>query len=181
MNGLQGNQKSMSVPNAIAPIGIETESREIPLTRGMVALVDIQDYEWLMQWKWQAVNGRNTFYASRRKDVSMAREILSLKNGDKRKPDHLNGNGLDNRRCNLRISDNFLNGYNCKMQKHNTSGYRGVSKYRGGRWISYIKVGGMQIHCGYYGTPEEAAIAHDIASIKQYGENAMLNFPQEVK
>ena len=57
-------------------------AREIPLTRGMVALVDPQDYDRLMQWKWQAVKGRNTFYASRRLDISMAREILGLKKGD---------------------------------------------------------------------------------------------------
>ena len=101
--------------------------------------------------------------------------------GDPRKPDHRNGNGLDNTRKNLRVVDNYLNGYSCKMQRSNTSGFRGVSKYRGGRWISYIKVSGKQIHCGYYGTPEEAALAHDIASIKQYGENAMLNFPLEGK
>ena len=85
--------------------------REMPLTKGKVAIVDADDYEWLSQWKWSARFCNSIWYAVRgstcggkRKDFSMHREILGLRAGDGREVDHINRNSLDNRRINLRVS-----------------------------------------------------------------------------
>lgn len=83
--------------------------KTIPLTQGQVALVDDEDYEYLMQWKWCAAWNGNTYYAFRggkkehgkkRQMIKMHRDLLDTPRG--LEVDHLNGNGLDNRRCNIR-------------------------------------------------------------------------------
>jgi len=184
MSGLQENQKSTSAQNAIAPIGIKTGFREIPLTQGKVAIVDDEDYQRVSEHKWCANKSRYLFYATRsaicngkKITLLMHRFILNLAYGDKTIVDHINQDSLDNRKSNLRIATTWLNSYNCKMQRHNTSGYRGVTKYKNNRWEAYIKVGGEQKHCGYYSTPVEAALAHDVASLLAFGNDAMINFP----
>jgi hypothetical protein len=188
MSGLQESQQSMFAQNAIALIGIETESREIPLTRGLVAIVDVEDYPRVSQYKWSASKSKNTFYAIRNipdngwTSLSMHRFILGLGYGDKRITDHINRNGLDNRRSNLRIADSFLNAYNCKMQSSNTSGYRGVCWHnKTKRWWAYFKFERKIISCGYHKTPEDAAVAHDIKSREYWGRNAMVNFTEDQK
>jgi hypothetical protein len=92
----------------------------IPLTRGKVALVDDEDFEVLNTHKWYAHKDHCTFYACRqaedgsKKKMTMHRQLLSLKLGRPllkgEKTDHWNGNGLDNKRENLRLSTNAQNG-----------------------------------------------------------------------
>ena len=90
--------------------------------------------------------------------------------------DHRNGDGLDNRRCNLRICTKSQNSINRKMQSNNTSGYRGVYWHkRDKKWLAHIKIDGKKINFGYCSTKEQAAEAYNEAAKKHYGEFARLN------
>lgn len=109
--------------------------REIPLTKGQVALVDAEDFEWLNQWKWSVRFDKSTgcFYAQRyaysggvKQNIIMARLILGLEKGDLRQADHVDtGNTLDNRRFNLRIATQSQNNANRRIGRNNTSGFKG--------------------------------------------------------
>jgi hypothetical protein len=72
--------------------------------------------------------------------------------------DHINGNGLDNRMCNLRSVTHQQNNQNhVKPPKHNSTGFMGVSFFKGtNRFYSYIQVNGKKMHLGYFDTPDEA-------------------------
>jgi len=116
--------------------------------------------------------GRNTYYAERWFNTptnpsgkggtySMHREILGLTHGDKRYGDHINMNGLDNRRTNLRIVSGSLNAANSKLRTTNKSGYRGVSWHKHtNRWRAQFRFNGNLIHCGEFKTTEEAYAAY---------------------
>ncbi|KKM14674.1 hypothetical protein LCGC14_1703720, partial [marine sediment metagenome] len=100
--------------------------KRIPLTQGKFAIVDDDIFDYLSQWKWYAQKDRNTFYALRNvvvkgkaKTIRMHRQILNSKKGQQ--TDHLNGNGLDNRRCNLRICTRSQQAMNTKKRRNCTS------------------------------------------------------------
>lgn len=148
--------------------------REIPLTQGQVAIVDVADYDWLSEFKWYAAFASNiqSFYAVRRSGhdrVYMHREILGLVGGDKRFGDHISGDTLDNRRSNLRVATHAENKRNQCKQKNNTSGYKGVCWYVNQGWIARITVDNKRIFLGSFQTAEEAHIAYCKASIKYHG------------
>ena len=135
----------------------------IVLTQGKCAIVNDADFAWLSQWKWHAVKVRNTHYAMRPKGrngkILMHREILGLKKGDNKITDHINGNGLDNRRENLHTCSYYENSYNQHTVWGN-SRYRGVFwKKKQKRWVASINHKGKHIYIGSYKTEEEAAIA----------------------
>ena len=156
----------------------------IPLTRGEVAIVDDTDAAFLNQWKWSLSDSGKGYYAYRQ-DVRGGRQIqvfmhrlLTGAHGS-REPivDHKNGNGLDNRRENLRICNAFQNAWN--MRKH-----RGTSRFKGvcfdkhkRRWAAAIKCYGVQHHLGRFKSEESAALAYDEAARKLHGAFARLNFP----
>jgi len=85
--------------------------------------------------------------------------------------DHINGDGLDNRRQNLRVVTHAQNLMNQRRSAANTSGVKGVSWYRKtSRWKAQIAVFGKKMHIGYYLTKEEAAAAYEEASKRLHGE-----------
>jgi hypothetical protein len=149
--------------------------KKIPLTQGKFALVDDEDYGWLMQWRWCAAKRRNTYYANKHKS-DMHREILGLKHGDGKFVDHKDRNGLNNQKSNLRITTRSINALNCKVHSTNTSGYRGVSWFKG-KWQVQIVVKGRRVHCGYYKNKVVAAKVYDKEAIAFRGAHAKLNFP----
>lgn len=155
-------------------------TKSIPLTNGKVTLVDDGDFDWLNQWKWQGAKSR-TFYAVRRagwpvrKTVIMHRLILGI--SDEYEVDYINGNGLDNRRKNLRVATRSQNQANRGPQRNNASGYKGVMWNKGKRkWRARIQVEGRRIHLGYFDDPVEAAKAYDEAARKHFGKFAKTNF-----
>lgn len=165
-------------------------SKTIPLSQGLVAIVDDEDYEALNQWIWSARVGTTVTYAARyrRKEergrgasylVYMHREILGLGKGslDERRVDHINHDGLDNRKANLRIATSRENSRN-QRKFRGTSRYKGVAWYKPyDKWHASIGIEGTQKHIGYYTSEEEAAHAYDEVAQKIYGEFAVLNFP----
>lgn len=143
--------------------------KEIPLNHGKVALVDDEDYVNLSKYKWRARNPyKQLWYAVRDssrklgkpRTISMHVEIMGTPKG--RDTDHINGDGLDNRRENLRVCTHRENGQNRHQIK--TSKYPGVSweKYRR-KWRAAITVNGKTNHIGLFEVEEDAAVAYQQA------------------
>lgn len=154
----------------------------IPLNDGLYALVDGKNYKWLSKWKWSLARKKtNHLYAKRLarikgkpKTIMMHREILGLRQGDKKMSDHINNCGLDNREQNLRICTNKQNQMNSKVRVDNKCGYKGVVRV-GKKFRAIITSGGKQIHLGYFYKKEAAARAYDKAAIKLRGCFARTN------
>ena len=158
--------------------------KEIRLTRGMIALVDDDDFEYLNQWRWMAYKIRSYFYAARRlpgkrkdprKLILMHREILNNPNG--LEIDHKNHNPLDNQKNNLRIATHSQNMANRKAK--GTSEFLGVCiiNNRGHQYIrAGIKIDGRNFHLGTFNTQIEAALAYDKKAKEIHGDFANVNF-----
>jgi hypothetical protein len=90
--------------------------------------------------------------------------------------DHLNGDGLDNRKINLRYGPQYLNVANIGLSRHNTSGYKGVSwDKKKGKWAANIHLGNKKYFLGFFETKEDAAIAYNKRAFEQWGSYARLN------
>lgn len=156
--------------------------KRIPLTRGKFAIVDDEDYEWLMQWKWYASLNRGLWYAARQEQkgvnpkyscILMHRELLKPPNGFE--IDHHNNNSLDNRRFNLRICTHSNNLGNQKPQTGGSSKYKGVSWHKKNqKWRAQI--GKKRHSLGYFDNEIDAAKAYDKAAKELFGEFANVNF-----
>jgi hypothetical protein len=160
--------------------------KEIALTRGKVALVDDQDHDRLSRYSWYASRSGGVWYAKtgiwdgrRTAQIAMHRLLINADAGQL--IDHINGNGLDNRRSNLRLCCKAQNQQNQRARKNCSSRYKGVSfdAYTG-RWRAKVKAYGRITDCGRFANEEDAARAYDAAAIKVHGRFARLNFPQEV-
>jgi hypothetical protein len=153
----------------------------------MSAIVDDEDYHLVAAFKWYAEKDNRTFYArtgiysSRGQPfakVAMHRLIIGA--DPRQKVDHWDGDGLNNRRDNLRVASTSQNGANQRISMNNTTGFKGVSfSKREGRYQAALEYGGKLIWCGYHDTAAGAARAYDTAAIKYFGEFARLNFPND--
>ena len=125
-------------------------TRLILLTQGKFAIVDAEDYDRLVRYKWCAAKSRETFYAQRcsnGKIVSMHRVIMGAPKGVM--CDHRNHNGLDNRRSNLRLCTSAQNQYNKRPAKGSSSRYKGVVLRRDyKRWRARIGFKRKRMHLG---------------------------------
>ena len=154
----------------------------IPLTQGKFALIDEEDYDALIKYKWYLSKSRKTSYAARDlngKHLLMHRMIMGEKNNSL--IDHMDGNGLNNQKTNLRYCTNSQNCMNRGKQKNNTSGYSGVMwKKRDGVYVSQITCQGEQVHIGTFKCKHEAALAYNEKAIEFHKEFACLNeIPQK--
>lgn len=168
-----------------------TDYRTIPLTKGMVAIVDSVDFKHLSAYKWQAQWNQCTrsFKAKREgaanegvlkgKSLLMHREILSLRPGDKRQVDHVNHDTLDNRRSNLRIASHLENNFNKRPYRNNKSGFKGVSWSKKRRkFVAQFRIHGKVFNLGTFSNAKEAALVYDSVAKDQFGSFAFLNFPE---
>ena len=143
------------------------------------ALVDDEDFDSLSRHKWSASKPQNVIYAIRsvihggkRTTVRMHSEILS---GTGKAIDHIDGNGLNNTKANLRFCSNSQNLMNIKAGR-GTSKLKGVSWHkRSGMWRATIVVNKRQISLGYFHCEQEAGRAYDDAAVFYFGEFASVN------
>lgn len=158
--------------------------RQIPLSNGRVALVDNRAYPLVMRYRpWVALVQGKRIYAVRRyweggkrRSLRMHRLILP----GVAIVDHINGNGLDNRRCNLRDATKSENGFNAGP--YNGRRFKGVSFDKRARpadrpWRAMIQAHGRRHYLGHFTTEVEAAMAYDDAARRLHGRFARLNFP----
>lgn len=159
--------------------------KEIKLPKGKVAMVDDEDFEELNKYKWCAFKGNSTYYVSRATRVAKKQKVLLMHRVIMKTPkgmhtDHINGDGLDNQRSNLRIATHSENMRNTRMSKNNTSGYKGVCWDKNAKkWHVQITVDSKLIYLGLYDTVEDGYKAYCIACIKYHGEFA--NLGQSIK
>jgi len=155
--------------------------KKVKLTQRKVALVDDEDFKELNKVNWYALHDQNNWYAIRfirRADGSrtaefMHRRILNVP--ARTITDHRNGNGLDNRKENLRICTVSQNQQN-RHRIFGTSQYQGVNWYKDRRkWIARIMINRKAIHIGYFVSEGLAAIAYNIAALRYFGVDAKLN------
>jgi len=153
-------------------------TRRIPLTQGQTALVDDKDYDLVSRHKWYALQqGEDRWYAvTGHCAIPMHRLILDPPEG--LEVDHINQNGLDNRRSNIRICTRAQNSCNRGPNKRNTTGYKGVTRHKG-KYQAQIGIDGTTLYLSRHDTAREAARAYDAAAQVFHGEFAWLNFPEE--
>jgi hypothetical protein len=158
-------------------------TKEIKLTQNQTTIVDDEDFEYLNQWKWWADYDSHTksFRPARTCNGStlfMHRVIMQTPKG--LFVDHINHNTLDNRKENLRNVTNSQNQMNSKLLSTNTTGYRGVCP-KDGKYVAKIRIGGKQVHLGYFKTPEEAYERYKDAAKEVHGEYSSITWEQVAK
>jgi hypothetical protein len=167
----------------MATVSIPLGSRKYP---GLFAIVDEEDYPLVSQYRWSPRKAKHTWYAGTvmRDDdyewmhVMMHRFILGL--SPEVLCDHNDGNGLNNRRNNLRPATSGQNAMNRRVRSNNTSGYRGVTWYQATRkWNASLMCHGKRHHLGYFTDKVAAARAYDEAAVAFFGAFARLNFPKD--
>ena len=165
----------------------------IPLTQGKFALLDDMDVD-LAKFRWFARRDKMNWYAGKNSSrtngrglIHMHRVIMERKIGytlsKSDRVDHLDHDGLNNTRDNLRLATNAGNQYNqrCTRLKKISSQYKGVAWYkRHSTWRAQINCKQIVYHLGYFENEIDAALAYDKAASKYFGEFANLNFPKEV-
>lgn len=155
--------------------------REIPLTRGKVAIVDDEDYERVTSFRWSATKNAvsDTWYAKRNKSENCSyallhRFILNAPLGCE--IDHINLDGLDCRKSNLRFATRQQNAANVPVRKqaNKVSRFKGVGWNKNGYWAASVKVNGKE-KSSYWPTEHEAAMAYNRMAHEAFGEFARLN------
>jgi hypothetical protein len=163
--------------------------RELALRNGGVTFLDDEDYERLYHPTWERRDRRNISYVHRRvyvrggtrdsqKYLTLILHRLVMNCPDGMVVDHINGDGLDNRKHNLRICTIAQNQKNLRKLKKTACSYRGVVKH-GPKFMARIGDGGA-VYLGSFSTEIEAALAYDHAAKQMFGEFARLNFPDGV-
>jgi len=139
--------------------------------------IDDEDFEILSTRKWNAHQDTNTVYARRNTKINskdktflMHRQILNISD-PKIKVDHIDGNGLNNQRSNLRVCTNAENCRNRTINKNNKSGFKGVFWRKDiSKWAAEIKVNGKNISLGFHADINDAANAYKKASRHHFKE-----------
>ena len=169
----------------VRPLRVDGNLAIVPLSQGLHATIDAADAPHVAGRNWHAVRDGNTYYAmtsvkgedGRHHKIPLHRFIVNPPSGCL--VDHGDGDGLNNRRANLRVATLSENQWNKARSRNNTSGFKGVrlAGWTSGskRWRATIFYDGKH-HClGYHQTPEDAARAYDEAALIAFGEFARLN------
>jgi hypothetical protein len=161
--------------------------KEILLPKGKITIIDDKDYNEISKYKWYIKSHGRTWYVYRihydlitkkRSSVYLHRQILDLQSCDGKITDHIDRNGLNNTRINLRIVSYQQNAINRRLPKNNKSGFRGVSYSKIHRkWKACIRYNNKTIYLGLYQTPTEAARGYDVKAKELFKRYAILNFP----
>lgn len=168
-------EEALSKPHRGLPneVRIEGEVAYLILTQGQETCIDLIDVPLIIMYKWYANRHKHTYYAETNVLVNGKRTILRLHSllCAGQLVDHIDGNGLNNKRINLRTASHQENLYNTKARA-GTSRFKGVSWCkRRGRWR--VTIQGK--HIGYYDNEELAAYAYNQEATKLFGLFAKLN------
>lgn len=167
-----------------------------PKAAGRVALVSDEDYELVSQYKWRLweIPGTETKYGcgpyaistfrhdptgrfavpkGRKKTIRMHALIMGVPGAD-----HIDHDGLNNQRSNLRIATKSQNNHNQRPQRNVSSQFKGVCRMGPAKWIAYITLERRHTRLGEFRDEIEAAYAYDTAAREHFGEFACLNFPE---
>jgi len=162
------------------PIAIKSEWAEIPLKKGIVALIDLSDVPTADKYGWVLDDTKANWYVHTCIDRKLRTKTVRLHQLLLQPPkgffvDHKNGNGLDNRRSNLRLATNSQNGANRRKLSPKTSAYKGVHRRENGKWRASIRVNKRLLHLGTFENEIDAAAAYNKAALLHFGEFAWLN------
>jgi hypothetical protein len=162
--------------------------KEVQLINGGVALVDDEDYGLVSRFRWRRKAGgkgskveyASTFVSETRKNVGMHQLLLGIK--PSMTIDHIDRDGLNNQRSNLRHATKAQQEYNKEKKAGTLHKYKGVSKYphkteNAKSWQARARLNGKDYSLGYHRTEEEAARAYDAFMSKHCSEIIVLNFP----
>lgn len=154
----------------------------VPLSRGFVAHVDSDDAELVLSHQWHVLVTSRTTYAQSwigNRKVYMHRLIMTPARG--MQVDHVDHDGLNNVRANLRICTPRENRWHLSgppKRPGRSSRFLGVSRSRSGRWAAFIRTPEKNTYLGTFATEEAAARARDVAATRLHGPFATLNFPE---
>jgi len=164
--------------------GIIYYMKRIELTRGKYALIDNEQYDLISLFRWcyvPACRGYavvKLYICGKQYQIYMHRLVMNAIEGVS--VDHIDGNGLNNQKSNLRICTHQENIMNQKKQENRASIYKGVSFHgQNKNWYAYIKINQKKKHIGCYDTEEEAAEAYNKEAVKLFGRFANLNVIDE--
>jgi len=156
---------------------------KILLSKGFIASLDEEDLCKIDKYRWHLHKSSNTNYAAagsitpEGKKVTLMLHRLIMNAPDNLDVDHIDGNGLNNTKTNLRLATRSQNNMN-RVGKSKTSPYKGVcwdkSKQR---YMAQIAINNSNKYIGRFTTAIEAALAYDKKAIELHGEFAKLNFP----
>jgi hypothetical protein len=166
------------MPKKVRPIRVEEDVAHVPLTQGYEAIIDAEDVHLVEGYNWCVKKDtcRITQYAlanfkSQRSYtlVRMHRVLMGV-NDSKVHVDHINGNGLDNRKINLRLATNQENLFNSRKPRNNSSGYKGVSWSKSmNKWMASIQMS-KRLYLGAFDCPKEAYEAYCKAAKELHGD-----------
>ncbi len=152
----------------------------LDIGKGYSTTVDADDYPKIQNHTWRVQLGKNTCYC-----IGHSCEVASWPNLRLHRMimnvsgvvsiDHIDSDGLNNRKSNLRLCTGGQNIQNSRRRKDNSSGYKGVHLH-GHKWQARIVKDNKRVSIGQFHTPEEAALAYDLAAREHYGEFARTNF-----
>jgi len=168
------NRLDLMFPNA----------RLIPLTKGAVATVDAADYDEIAACMWHVKSWRGKQYAMRtvkrngvKRTFYMHRVLMQP--GPGLEIDHIDGDGLNNRRTNLRVVTRSQNQKNMRHHRDSLNPYKGIHRDKARQvWVGTIWVAPHNIYLGGFAEPKDAALAYDEAALRYYGPFALVNFPR---
>lgn len=176
---------SLGKPAKYPVIDADGKAARLPLSRGQEAVIDPCDVMLVSQFTWHASkNDSGRWYAAtnlradgKRKQMPLHRLLTGA--GPGMVVDHIDGDGLNNRRSNMRVCTVAENQWNSRKQRVKaTSQFKGV--YRaGGSWVAVIRANGARHHLGSFADEKKAAAAYDAAAMGLHGEFAMLNRPYD--
>jgi len=150
--------------------------KEIKLTKGLVALVDDEDYEWLNKTKWHAKTdklGYTYAYGNFNKKRRTMHRVIMEQTNPINIVDHRDTDGLNNQRHNLRVCTKTQNNWNSVKRKDSKNNHKGIRKHYN-KFVVEVRVNRKLITVGRYNTELEAIIAYNEFILKERGEFAVL-------